>query len=179
MKRQIICALLVCLMLLPAAQADLLFPGQKPPRNEQSEAFVELYKDGITSWDPAYNTAFEGVDELVLWRYPNSGEVTDTVSTEWLGGEKSLADYFTPCYRDEEGRFWGYINYIYGRRMAWVCLSDPSNADLPADPEVVAAVEKAVGPPVGLAVGLVAAVAAGTGVLLYVFWYRKKRKAEA
>lgn len=178
--RRLACILLLALLILPApARADVVIPGQKPPRNEQSEAFIKLYADSITAWDAAYDHAFDGVEELVLWRYPNSGQATGTADTGWFENGESLSNNFSDCYRDDQGRFWGYIGYIYGRRMSWVCLTDPSNADLPADPIVTEMVNKEVAAMLWrenlVPIFLVASVVTATGVLLYVFWYRKKR----
>lgn len=142
--KRILCALLLAGLLATAARADVLLPGQKPPRNPQSEAFVRLYAEGLTGWDSAYDQAFDQLDTVVLWRYPKSGEERGTVSTEWFQGYEKIGDVLGPCYRDPEGEFWAYLNYAYGRRMSWICVSDPTNAHLPADPAVTAAVDRAV-----------------------------------
>ena len=170
--------LLLALLLLPvSARADALAPGQKPPRNEASEAFVKLYADDITGWDSAYDDAVRSADKLVLWRYPGSGQVTGSVEG-WYSGDQDPAEVFDTCYTDAEGRFWGYVSYIYGERLNWVCLSDLGSEALPADPAVVAAVEKqtkmtAVQETTPVVV-LVLVVVAGTGALLYVFRRGKK-----
>lgn len=171
--------LLLALLVFPmAAQADVIGPGG-PPRNRQSEAFVAVYGDKLTDWDSAYDHAFDGVEQIVLWSHPGSGEVTGVVGN-WFENT-APAEALGPCYVDGEGRFWGYINYIYGHRLSWICLSDPENEALAADESVVRAVEKEAGGmafrealPVAL---LVVGAAAATGVLIYVFWYRRKNRA--
>lgn len=172
--KRFVCGLILALFVLPiAAQADMLVPGVKPPRNEQSEAFVQLYKEKITGWDDNYYKAPEGVKKLVLWHYPGSGQVTRVIDVVC---PRDLEQ----CYRDSEGRYWGYVSYIVGYKQNWVCLSDPTNESLSADPAVVAAVEREV-PLLILrenlpAMFLVAGIVAVTGGLLYVFWYRKKKR---
>ena len=178
--RRFACMLVLGLMLLStAARADVLVPGQKPPRNERSEAFVRVYAHGITGWNSAYDHALEGVEKIVLWQYPGSDRMMRTIDAEWFRhSERGLGEYFDTCYTDGQGRFWVYVVYAYGRQMAWACLSDPENESIPADSEVMEAVEREAGamfwrektPAVILTVSVVAV----TGALLYVFWYRKK-----
>lgn len=178
--RRFACALIVALLTLStAARADVLLPGQKFPRNLESEAFVKLYADRIVPWDSAYDNALSGVEELVLWRYPGSGKTTRTISADWFrNSSRKTGEFFDTCYKDDQGRFWGYVGYAYGRQLAWACLSDPTDQALPADPAVTAAVnrEAAIIPwrENAPAVVLVAGVVAATGTLLYLFWYRKK-----
>jgi hypothetical protein len=179
--RRFACALIAALLTLStAARADVLVPGQKPPRNEYSEAFVKLYADQIVAWDSAYENALDGVEEIVLWQYPNSGQRTRTIDADWFrNDERGISGYFDACYVDGQGRFWVYVGYAYGRQMAWACLSEPANPNLPADPEVTAAVEREVGAMLwwenAPAIILVAGIVAVTGALIYVFWYRGKR----
>lgn len=179
--KRLACMMLLALLILPApVRADVIVPGQKPPRNEQSEAFVKLYAGGLTGWDSAYDNAIDSIEEIVLWRYPNSGQRTGIIDADWYRSrEGKLSDNFDTCYVDSEGHFWVYVAYAYGRQMAWACLSDPANESLPADPRVTAVVNKEVSAMLwreNLApIILVASVVTATGVLLYVFWYRGKR----
>ncbi len=179
--KRLACVLILTLLVLPlSARADVLLPGQKPPRNEQSEVFVKLYADKLTGWDSAYNNAFDGVEELILWRYPNSGWVVGRSNSQWFSENVSLAETFTQCYVDESGRVWGYINYIYGQKMNWICISNPGNTNLPADETTVAAVEQEVKamelresiPTIALVAGVVLI----TGGFIYVFWFKKKKR---
>lgn len=173
--KYLVSALLLALLIFPtAARADVLMPGMKLPRNEQSEAFVELYEKDLLAWDDSYIDAPERVEKLVLWRYPGSGQVTYVL-------DRACPTELDPCYRDSEGRYWGYINYMEGRKLSWICLSDPSNESIPADAEVVAAVNRQV--PIMLigenlpAISLVAVILLATGAMIYVFWLRGRKKA--
>lgn len=177
-RKRLACAFLLVLLTLPlTARADVLIPGQKPPRNEQSEAFAECYKDALVPWDDAYAAALDNMEYVVFWQYPGSGQVKDSIGSGSISIK--LGEEYGPYYVDDAGRFWAYVHYAYGTRLTWVCVSEPGNDHLPADPEIVAAVDKAVAaikvrenaPAVLLVVG----IAAVTGVLLYVFWHRKKK----
>lgn len=172
--KRLVCAVILALLLLPtAARADVLLPGMKPPRNEQSEAFVELFQDKITGWDDSYyGVEAQNAQQFVLWRYPGSGQVARVMSGSCPGG-------LEVCYVDNEGRYWGYVGYLMGSRLSWVCLSDPTNENIPADPEIVAAVREKIpgilfwenAPAVILVTGIIAA----TGAMIYVFWYKGKK----
>jgi len=77
-----------------------------------------------------YELLFE-VDQIVVWIWPGSGEIAfvnenrdSDLERNWL-----IAAY---AYKDNEGREWGLIPYYYAARDYWVCLSDPSNRDIPA-----------------------------------------------
>ena len=92
------------------------------------------------------------------------------------------------CLLYTSGRLWGFVNYCYGWRNTWVCLSDPDNTDLAADPEVLP--EKTVYYPAadpvpapssgvsGLAAVLVVLVVAGTAVLIPVVCRGGRRPGE-
>ncbi len=68
---------------------------------------------------------FEGEGSLIFWTYPNSGEVYATV--ELPCDDISIASLYT----DADGREWGNIGYYRGMRNCWLCLSDPTNPDIP------------------------------------------------
>ena len=84
-------------------------------------------------------------------------------------------------YTDSEGRQWGFVSYIYGRRNKWFCLDDPANdslstekkAAVPSGYTAPAELPKTSGTVVVVAVvGGVAAVTLAAVLLLF----RKKRK---
>ena len=57
-----------------------------------------------------------------FWDYPGSEGGTDmTVSND----AENLPYYFA-TYLDSEGRSWGYVNYYWGYKNFWICLSDPT-----------------------------------------------------
>lgn len=100
-------------------------------------SFAEVHGSEFTEFDPAYEHALDGVETMVLWKYPGSGIVEDPgVDTAWAEGMQ-MSELFSQCWTDPEGRFWGFVSYCYGIRNTWVCLSDPANAELEPDPEVL------------------------------------------
>lgn len=180
--KRVLASLILLLTLTTSARADVVVPGQEAPRNEHSEVFVKLYQSGITPWDSAYDRAFDGVERVVLWKYPGSGEMMSVMepSAGWFVDEGGRAREMEPCYLDGEGRLWGYVPYAGSVRQAWVCLSDPENESIPAVEEVVTLVDKAVfamvwqerAPSIFMTIGVVVV----TVVLLCVFWRRKKKR---
>lgn len=64
---------------------------------------------------------------VLFWTYPGSGEL---VTGE---GGMDLDENFTVSYgyTDVDGNTWGFVQYYYGIRDSWVCLSDPTNVNLP------------------------------------------------
>ena len=145
--------------------------------------FQETCGDAFTDYDPAYDNAFDALDTVVLWKYPGSGEIVEEhVDAQWFRQNVSPAEAFTQCYLDPQGNFWGFSNYCYGIRNAWVCLSAPTAIQLPgADPvsreEPVPPAAVIPAPNAGipwLAVGLVAAVVLVTAVLIPVVCRRKR-----
>lgn len=146
-------------------------------------SFQEAHSDEFTGFDSAYANALDGVDTVVLWAYPGSDRVVSSgVDAQWFR-DGDLADRFSICYTDPEGKFWAYVGYCYGIRNTWLCLSDPSDGALTAIADIVPIQEEI--PPVAdvpatgdsvtvLALVLVAVVAAGTAILIPVL-FRKKR----
>ncbi|MBR3557086.1 MAG: hypothetical protein IKN89_14365 [Oscillospiraceae bacterium] len=74
-----------------------------------------------------------GRDCLHLWRYPGDAEPFNTLSGSgedaWWGWPPEEMSVNT-IYEDPEGRRWGYVNYYYGLRDFWVCLTAPDDASL-------------------------------------------------
>ncbi|MCL1810353.1 MAG: hypothetical protein FWG42_11415 [Clostridiales bacterium] len=120
--------------------------------------------------------------EAVVWPWPGADAPLWTVSDfDPANFSVSLA------YLDEQGREWGFVTYLYGRRNIWVCLSDPQNGSLPVlnpaqdpvpwVPETAhEEIEKSASQPFALIVVLVAALAIGTAALIKVFWKPSKNE---
>lgn len=101
-------------------------------------SFAGLHESEFTSFDPVFSSAFDGLDTLTLWTYPCSGKAVATdISTQWFQENTTPAEAFTTCWVDSQGRTWGLSAYCYGIRDAWVCLSDPANAEIAKDSTVV------------------------------------------
>ncbi|MCM1193402.1 MAG: hypothetical protein NC123_11185 [Butyrivibrio sp.] len=149
-------------------------------------SFREAHEQEFTEYDPAYDRALEGLETVVLWSYPCSGIVkADSMDAEGLRNRQ-----FDTCWRDSRGRMWAFVGYCYGVRNTWICLDDPANpnleADTGADKDVIpqdAVIYPAADPlpevksgVTGLTIAAVLGVVAVTGLLLWVFFGRKKRK---
>lgn len=134
-----------------------------------SQQFMEDHAAELTSTDPV-PVEFQ---EAVLYGYPN-GPAWDSTLIE-NADYRSFSEVFTQLYTDESGLRWGYVGYYMGHLNTWVCLDDPMNRELntgivptaPSPAQARGSVTVTAGPPVILmAGGLVAAVAAVTGVLI-------------
>lgn len=66
---------------------------------------------------------------IYCWSYPGAEKPYDPLKpSEFKGTQEPISRY---TWRDEEGRLWGYMDFFYGYRNCWVCLSDPENDSLP------------------------------------------------
>ena len=145
-------------------------------------SFEEDHRDEIYDYT-GDDEALTNAPELVLWSWPGSGSVSHTMqgplSSSGYGGPLD----FPYAYMDEEGREWGYLSYWYGIRNLWVCISDPSNADIPAfNPAPAPELWQSSAPPdtggrlsaPWLVTILVVVLVVGTVILVRVFWKPKK-----
>lgn len=143
--------------------------------------FREVYGQEFVEYDQAYGKALAEAETVVLWEYPCSGKVkADEIDAEWFDNWN-----FEACWKDPQGRMWAFVNYCYGIRNTWLCLDDPANAELEADESILPQTEViypaaehlpgAKSGVTGLTVGAVLGVTAVTGVLLWVFFVRKRR----
>lgn len=114
----------------------------------------------------------------VAWPWPGSDAPLWTV--ESLDTTNFRVSH---AYKDDMGREWGFVTYLYGSRNIWVCLSDPLNQDIPVfnpapEPRIwvsdtshsdVGKLESDLSVPVVIII-LVMALVVGTVVLIKVFW---------
>lgn len=95
-----------------------------------SQAFREEHAGQIS--DQSRTLYLEDLDgALLFWTYPGSGEIVYALSTQEMDGEELEV---SGIYTDGDGREWGNCAYYYGIRDVWICLSDPSQEDLPVTP---------------------------------------------
>ena len=135
--------------------------------------FNEDHQEEIYNYTGGYDSLKEA-EKIVLWSWPGSGVELSSI-------QQGDFDYnnlgIDSAYKDGEGREWGFIGYWYGARNVWVCISDPSNSDIPAfNPEPKPALwqpdgadnnTSAGGPPVPvLAIILVSSAVVCTAVLI-------------
>ena len=146
-------------------------------------AFAEEHQEEFYSYTGDYNE-IEEARSVVVWPWPGADAPLWTL--EDLDMKSFLVFH---AFKDEEGREWGFIQYLFINRNIWVCLSDPNSRDLPvfnpAPPPYVWVSEtdhvdikqylKEKELPVLIAaIILVAAVVAGTAVLIRKFWKPKR-----
>jgi hypothetical protein len=141
-------------------------------------SFAEDYQDEFYNYTGDYSELKEH-EQIIFWTYPGSGR-NDSINLKDFGMNIDENFRISSVYKDEQGREWGFIAYWYARRNFWVCLSEPANADIPANTtnpptSVWLPDESAYNPdtgvsPVIIAVILVAILVAGTSVLIRVFW---------
>jgi hypothetical protein len=144
-------------------------------------SFEEDHLEEFYSYDGDY-TAIKDTMAAIAWPWP--GCETPIWTFEGLDTEHFWASF---AYRDEEGREWGFISYLYGSRNIWVCLSDPLKRDMPAF-NVAAApapwvsetehtdIGRSANPPLTLIICLVAVLVIGTAALIKIFWKPNKNK---
>lgn len=117
--------------------------GLKDSHGWISMSELTVKYDGI-SFAQEHGSEFRYLDEwefldltdrdcLHLWRYPGDTEPFNTLSGSgedyWWGWPPEEMSFNT-IYEDPEGRRWGYVNYYYGLRDFWVCLTAPDDASL-------------------------------------------------
>ncbi|MDR2854536.1 MAG: hypothetical protein LBV40_00015 [Methanomicrobiales archaeon] len=150
-------------------------------------AFAEEHLNEFYPYNGDY-TEIKETRSAIAWPWPGAGELLWTVEDL-----DTTHFYVTYAYKDEQGREWGFVPYLYGSRNIWVCLSDPQNRDLPAfnpAPEPDVWVSETVHVDIKhyasenefsvviVIIGLVTVLVAGTAVLIRVFWKPNKTNLE-
>ena len=145
-------------------------------------AFYEDHENEFYSYDGDYAEIKEA-RSAIAWPWP--GADTPNWTIEDLGAEYFSVPY---AYKDEEGREWGFVTYLFGNRNIWVCLSDPLDQNLstprPAPSVWVSETEHVdINPGKESSVFiiiiiLVVVVVVVTMVLIRIFWKPNKTKQE-
>ena len=145
-------------------------------------AFDEEHLDEYYQYQGDY-AEIKKAGGVVVWQWPGSGVPQLTI--EDLDTENF---WVSSAWVDKDGREWGFVTYLYGNRNIWVCLSDPLNSDIPAFnpasepapwiPETAHTDIAKSGntAQILIIVVLVAALAAGTMILIRVFYKPNKNK---
>ena len=144
-------------------------------------AFEEEHKDEIYRYSGDY-AAIKETNAAIAWPWPGCG------TPLWIIRDvNSDSLRVVHAYRDEGGREWGFVRYIFGSKNIWVCLSDPLNRAIPAfnpAPEPVRWVSETPHTEIPrsdntvlmLITVLVAVLVVGTAVLIRVCWKREPTK---
>jgi hypothetical protein len=150
-------------------------------------AFAEEHMGEFYTYDGDYAEIKEA-GSAVMWPWPGAEESIWTL-------EDIDTEYFDvwAAYKDAEGREWGFVTYLWGNRNIWVCLSDPTNENLPAlnpapEPGVWVSETEHVDikqdlsgkrfPILFIIIILVAVVVVVTVIMIKVFWKPNKTKKE-
>lgn len=107
------------------------------------------YRDFAADHGEAFYEPAEGEEPTIeldgtvtqLWPYPGAAQPDTEITADEADG---LTLEFWTLFDDEDGRQWGYLSYWRGWRNKWVCISDPSAAELPVreTPEVIIQVDE-------------------------------------
>jgi hypothetical protein len=141
-------------------------------------SFMEEHKDEIKTYQGEADDIELGEEPVQFYQYPGSGTSISAIEI------KEDKPEFSYTYEDPEGRLWGYVAYHFANR-GWICLNDPTNAQIPAIQEEPEATmippaaelpdpsDSAISKEVALIVVLVVAVVLCTAVAISVFWKKK------
>lgn len=151
--------------------------------------FAEEYADQITGYNGEFADYDGNAEAFNFYEYPGAPEIDQSfdASDNWGGdivgnltGANGNSSYISSIFIDEDGRTWGFINYMYGYRNGWFCLDEPDGENFPVREVSVAELTPAREPSLPAAgyvpYVLVAAVVVVTAGLL-VFFYGKRGKS--
>ena len=89
------------------------------------QSFDEAHSSEYKSYSGDYSE-LKDVQNIVEWSFPNSGESAGTL-------DKVDENFAVKSeYTDIDGVKWGFVNYYYGMKNFWVCLSKPAEASIAA-----------------------------------------------
>ncbi len=144
-------------------------------------SFCAEHENEFQDYQGEFDDYVQGKEPLQFYEYPGSGTPKSSMELQQDKPE------FAYTYQDPEGRRWGYASYYFAHR-GWICLSDPTNAELPA---FRSGQEVTITPPakelparspdgkisleVLVLIVLVLAVVSVTAFIIHIFW-RKKMK---
>lgn len=123
-----------------------------------------------------------------FYEYPGAPEVKlpyepvsayrEEIKNILTGKDQDWGEAISKVFTDEEGRAWGYVDYLYRRVEGWFCLDNPDGADFPIRqvPDTEFTAPQAPVRPASFYVPyiLVGGVVAVTAGLLFWFYARKR-----
>ena len=153
-------------------------------------SFAEEYAGQIRDYNGEFANYSGDISCINFYEYPGAPEIKFSHDPEPkymqnlldnLTGAADDRSAIQSVFTDEDGRLWGYVDYLYGHLEAWFCLDEPDGTDFPTRQVSEAALTPAQAP-VLPAVSytpyvLVGAVVAVTAGLLYWFYARKRGQA--
>jgi len=144
-------------------------------------SFAEEHQGEFYPYTGDY-TELKKAEKIFFWTYPYSGVSDELSDIDMERFDENFA--IDHVYKDEQGKEWGFVSWYYYIRQMWVCLSDPSNPDIPAkttspptsdsqhDGETISP-ETVVPTFLVVTVIMVAVLVAGTAILIRIFWKPK------
>ncbi|MCL2757501.1 MAG: hypothetical protein FWD43_05435 [Coriobacteriia bacterium] len=124
------------------------------------------------------------VERIYVWDWPGAdGQPWSTTPGNLQVEDPQFYIEMEKTYKDEMGREWCFFDYRYASWGKWVCISDPSNGEIPAfnsapDPKLVPPAETLPVPKgfnlLLLIIILVVVVVIVAAILILVFWRRSQ-----
>lgn len=153
------------------------------------QCFEEEYRDRIRPYDNEFADYDGDAAVFHFYEYPGAPEINQSfdVQNNWgmdivdnLTGTGENPSYIQSIFVDEDGRTWGYVNYMYGHLNSWFCLDEPDGEDFPVR-EVSAAeltpAQEPVLPAASYVPYLLVAVVVGATAGILVYFYGKRKKS--
>ena len=146
-------------------------------------AFEEEHLDDIYDYKGDY-AEIKKTKAAVAWQWPGSA------TPLWVFEDLDTTNFSVLyAYKDEQGREWGFVTYLYRSANIWFCLSDPLNKDIPAFNPAPAPmiwksdtahndIAKSDNSTIVVLIALVAVLAIGTVILIKVLWKPNEAKQE-
>ena len=88
-------------------------------------SFEEEHKQDFKPYEGDYSE-LSGVKNIVIWTFPHSGENSGIL--EEIDDNFKIESVYTD-YADQK---WAYVSYYYAVKNFWICLSNPTNTNIPA-----------------------------------------------
>lgn len=142
-------------------------------------SFLEEHKDEIKTEPVEFDDTKLDGRPVHFYQYPGS------VGTAGVPLKKEEKPQISSTYEDSEGRLWGYVSYYFASK-GWICLSDPTNAELQGSPRQpggivippATSIPKPANAPIRteviLITVLVTVLVLGTVVAIRIFWKKNK-----
>jgi len=88
-------------------------------------SFEEDHQAELTSYTGDYSE-LKDIQNIVIWTFPNSGEISGSFDQI---DENFIID---SQYKDINGTLWGHVSYYYASKNFWICISKPTDTNIPA-----------------------------------------------
>lgn len=93
-------------------------------------AFHSQHQDEFVDYNGNFDP-FSFEDPILFWTFPGSGIIRNRIDMSKYRDMEEVKLNISELYTDAEGKEWGYVGYFFAT-SGWICLSDPTNENLPA-----------------------------------------------